>query len=164
LDEQGNVSGSGQQLPQQFQPLCGQFTCEPIDACQVAVRPGEAGDKTKPDRILGGTEDNGNRGGCRLGRERRGAGACNDHCDLPTNQFGRQRRQPIDLIVGPAIFDGHVLALNKARVFQALAERTQAVRLSVRRCGVKKPDHRYRRLLRTRRERPSDGCRAAKRG
>jgi hypothetical protein len=57
------------------------------------------------------------------------------------------------LILGPAIFDGQVLALNKARVFQALAEGTQAVVRGVKRCGVKKPDHRHR-LLRARRERP----------
>src|SRR5262249_4750401 len=43
---------------------------------------------------------------------------------------------------------------------QALAEGTQAVVRGVKRCGVKKPDHRHR-LLRARRERP-DGCRAAK--
>src|SRR5262249_28551405 len=34
---------------------------------------------------------------------------------------------PIDLIVGPAVFDGHVLALGEARVFQALAKGMQAV-------------------------------------
>jgi hypothetical protein len=49
-------------------------------------------------------------------------GFLNDHCDLSANEFGRQRWQPIDLIVGPAIVDGHVLALDKACVFQALAE------------------------------------------
>ena len=107
-----------------FQPLCGQFTCEPIDACQVTVRPGEADDKTKPDRIFGGAEDDGNLRGCRLGRERGGGDACNDHCDLSANQFGRQHRETIALIVGPAILDGHILALDKARVFQALAECT----------------------------------------
>jgi hypothetical protein len=32
------------------------------------------------------------------------------------HQFRRQRRQPIDLIVGPAVFDSYVLALDKARL------------------------------------------------
>ena len=37
----------------------------------VAARSSEAGDKTKLDRVFGGDEDDGNRRGCRLGRERR---------------------------------------------------------------------------------------------
>ena len=37
-----------------------------------------------------------------------------DHGDLPANQFGRQRRQPIDLILRPAVFDRHILALDIA--------------------------------------------------
>ena len=44
---------------------------EKIDPCQVAARPGEAGDKTKPDRVFADGEDDGDRRGCRLGRERR---------------------------------------------------------------------------------------------
>jgi hypothetical protein len=31
-----------------------------------------------------------------------------DHGNLPANQIVRQRRQTIDLIVGPAVFDRHV--------------------------------------------------------
>ena len=45
-----------------------------------------------------------------------------DHGDLPANQFGRQRRQPIDLTLRPAVFDRDVLALDIAGVLQALAE------------------------------------------
>ena len=61
-------------------------------------------------------------------------------------------RQPIGLIVGPAVFDRHVLALNVAGLLQALAEPTQTLRVpAVRRCGVEEPDHRHRRLLRARR-------------
>ena len=69
-------------------------------------------------------------------------------------RFGRQRRQPIDLILGPAVFDRHVLALDIAGVLEALAKSAQTVRERVRRSGVEKPDHRHRRLLRARRERP----------
>jgi hypothetical protein len=42
---------------QQVEPLCRQLTAEKVDPCQVATRPGEAGDKTKPDRVFGGNED-----------------------------------------------------------------------------------------------------------
>ena len=71
IDEHGNASGCGHQLAQEFQPLCGQLATEKIDPCQVAARPGEAGDKTKPDRVFADDEDDGDRRGCRLGRERR---------------------------------------------------------------------------------------------
>src|SRR5262249_61314929 len=46
-----------------------------------------------------------------------------------------------------------VLDLNKAGLLQALAQPAHALRERVRRCGVEKPDHRHRRLLRPRRER-----------
>ena len=71
IDEHGNTSGSGHQLTQELQPLCRQLAREKIDPCQVAARPGEAGDKTEPDRVFGDDEDDGDRRGCRLGRERR---------------------------------------------------------------------------------------------
>jgi hypothetical protein len=83
-----------------------------------------------------------------------------DHGDPSLHQFRRQVRQPIYLVVGPTIFDGHVFALDEAHVFQALAEYTHAV--SVGRRRVEEPDHRHCRLLRARRERPS--CRRAERG
>ena len=53
IDEHGHASGRGHQLTQQFQPLCRQLGIEKIDSCQVAARPGEARDKTKPDRVFG---------------------------------------------------------------------------------------------------------------
>ena len=58
-------------------------------------------------------------------RRRSGRG---DHGDPSANQFGRQRRQSIDLILGPAVFDRHVLALDIAGVLQALAKCAQTVR------------------------------------
>jgi hypothetical protein len=93
-----------------------------IHARQVAARPGEVGDEPKPDRVYSDDEDDGDRRGCRLGRQRRsGTSGHHDHGNLPANQFGRQRRQPIELIVGRAVFDRHVLALDRAAVFEALA-------------------------------------------
>jgi len=43
--------------------------------------------------------------------------------DPAANEVGRQRRQPIHLILGPAVFNRDVLALDIAGVLQALAER-----------------------------------------
>ena len=51
-----------------------------------------------------------------------------DHGDLPANQIGRQRRQSIELILGPAVYDRHVLALDIAGLLQALAKCAQTVR------------------------------------
>jgi len=58
------------------------------------------------------------------------------------------------------IQDRHVLALNKARLLEALPESAQ--KFFVLRYSGEDPDHRHRRLLRPRRERPSR--RAAERG
>ena len=61
-------------------------------------------------------------------KRRSGAADRDDHGDLSANQIGRQRRQPIDLILGPAVFDRHVLALDIAGLLQALAKCAQTVR------------------------------------
>ena len=71
IDEHGNACSRGHQLTQEFQPLCHQFGREKIDARQVAARPGEARDQTEPHRVFAEDEDDGDRRGCRLGRERR---------------------------------------------------------------------------------------------
>src|SRR5262249_59957449 len=76
------------------------------------------------------------------------------------NQLGRHPGQPIHLILGPAIFDRHALALDIASILEALAEWAEKILTGVRRSLVKEPDHRHSRLLRPRRERPR-GCRAA---
>ncbi len=104
IDEHGNASRSGYQLTQEFQPLCRQLTQVKIDACQVAARPGEAGDKTELHWVFGDYEDDGDRRSRRLGREHRRA-IRGQHGDRPANQFGRQHRQSIDLTLGPAVFD-----------------------------------------------------------
>src|SRR5262249_59414116 len=71
----------------------------------------------------------------------------NDHGDLPANQIGRQRRQPAKLIVGPAVFDRYVFALDIAGIFEATAKSAQTVREPVGRLAVEESDHRHRSLL-----------------
>src|SRR5262245_21440049 len=63
----------------------------------------------------------------------------------------------------PAIFDCNVLAFDKAPVFQTLTERSQELRVVAGRPGAEEPNHRHRRLLRLRRERPR-GRRAREKG
>src|SRR2546430_828858 len=61
----------------------------------------------------------------------------------------------------PAIFDRDVVPFDKTGLIQALVERSQVVRKSFAGSSVEEPDHRHRRLLRARRERPHS-CPAAK--
>src|SRR5262249_19623355 len=70
------------------------------------------------------------------------------------NSFGPQLRQSIVLVLGEAVDDCYVLAFNIADVLEVQAECAQTVRHRVRRSGVREPNHRHRRLLRIRRERP----------
>src|SRR5262249_23539106 len=57
-------------------------------------------------------------------------------------------------ILGEAVRDRDVLALDIAGIFEALAESAQKVPDRFGRLHVEKPDDRHRRLLRARRERP----------
>src|SRR5262249_44483558 len=107
-------------------------------------------------RVVVDEEDDGNRRGCGLGRQHRnGTPGRDDHGHLPANQVTRQGRQSIQVIIGPAILDDDVLTLDKASFFEALAKSTQTVLdHRARRSVVEEADHRHRRLLRTRRDRP----------
>jgi hypothetical protein len=97
---------------------------------------------------LGDAKHDGDRRGRRLGRQRRnGTSRRNDQGHLSVNQFGCQRRQPIHLILGPAVFDRHVLALDIAGVLQATVKSAQKVRVNVRRSLFEEPDHRRGRWL-----------------
>jgi hypothetical protein len=89
-----------------------------VDAGRVAARPGEAGDKTMLDRIIDDGEDDRN---CRCrssGRNRER----NDHGHATADQVSHQRRQAIELVVQPVVFDHHVPAFNVAGFTEPLAE------------------------------------------
>src|SRR5262245_54123601 len=155
IDEHGHAHGGGHQLAQKLQPCYYQIYAKEIDTGQVAARPGDARDKTKPDRIIRNGEDDWDCRGCRLGRLRRwGASAGGDDSDLPANQVGRQLWKPVILALRPAVDDRHILALNVADLLQTSAPGVQTVPDHVLRSGVEKPDHRHRWLLRPHRERP----------
>jgi hypothetical protein len=145
---------SGDHLAQKLEPLCGQLSSEEGHSGDVAARPVEAGDQAQPHRIGAEHEDDWYRRGGGLCRERwSGAAACDDQGHLTASQIGRQFRQPIGLIVRPAIFDRHILALDVAGLFQPMAECGQLLRIRIGEGRVQEPDHRHRGLLRARRER-----------
>src|SRR5262245_11247173 len=76
------------------------------------------------------------------------------------DQIGRQCRQPIVLLLRPAILDGDIPTLDKASFAQAMAEGAQPARVPVGGCAAEIPDHRQPSLLRPRRNRPRR-CRTA---
>jgi hypothetical protein len=61
------------------------------------------------------------------------------------------------LTVRPAILDRDVLGLDETHLAKASAVRGHPTRKNLRHCAIEKADHRHRRLLRARRERPRYG-------
>src|SRR5262249_12143753 len=149
----------GQQLAQEFQPLCCQLGREESNAGGVAARPSEVRNEANSHRVLTGQKHDGDRRRCRPGCEYRRYASRSDYGNLTMNKISRQHWQSIKLILGPAVFYRHVLAHDVASLLQALAECPQPFRNRIRRSRVEIPDHRHRRLLRARHERPR--CRRA---
>src|SRR5262249_8743842 len=72
------------------------------------------------------------------------------------DQVGRQTRQSLRAIICKAILDCYILTFDKPALGQALTECGHKVR-GTGSCGAsEEPNHRHRRLLRARRERPRD--------
>src|SRR5262245_24163546 len=85
----------------------------------------------------------------------RAAGCYNDRHPT-TDQIVGERRQPVILPPCPAILDGYVLAFNKSGFIEPTVETGDKVRKLGRCLTIKKSNHRHRRLLRARHERPRD--------
>jgi hypothetical protein len=148
--------GLRDQLTQQFQPLRHQFDSEKHHARNVALWAVEAGNKAFTNGVRSDNEDDWNRRGCRPCRpchEQAAGGRYYGH--LPLHQFNCQRRYSITSTLGPAIVDADVAVLDIADFAQAPPERGNEVRELTGRFHAEKPNHRHRRLLRARCERPS---------
>ena len=108
----------------------------------VTLPPGRLRLATRPslDRIAADREDDRDRRGRGLGRERRGiATGATITATWRSNQIGRQRRQSIVVTFRPAVFDRHVLALDEAGFVQALAERGTGTARRRRRRAARNP-------------------------
>jgi hypothetical protein len=116
-----------------------------VHARDVAARPVQAGDKTLSDRIASGREHDRHTRGCALGRKHR-HGIPDNQVHRPVDQLIHQSRQSIGPALCPAEFDRNILALDVARVLQALAERCYELRCVRRRRAAQKSDHRHRLL------------------
>src|SRR5260370_25718749 len=133
IEEDSDAGSSWYQLTQELHLLRHQFGIEKIDPRQIATRPGEASDKTKPDRVFGDDEEDRDRRSCCLcSKYDGGTSARKDHGDLSVDEFGRQFGHSIDFIFRPAVDDCYVVAFNIAGVSEALAKSAQTVRHRVR--------------------------------
>ena len=115
-DEHGNASGCRHHLTQEFQPLGHQLSRENI--VPVRLLPGLARLATRPS-LTGSSPTLKTMGIVVVAALAATAAAisnCCDHGDLASNQFGRQRGQPIELTLRPAVLDRYVLALDVAAV------------------------------------------------
>ena len=140
---------------QEPKPLCRKLHPNVTDPSGVAAWPIEAGNKTDFHGIGTNDEDNRDRGGRRLGRERGcSANRCNDDIHAPANQFGRQRRQALVVTVGPAILNRDIPTFDVSGFAQPLAECGDKMRKGCSRCAVEKANDRHRQLLRLRPQRP----------
>src|SRR5262245_23519840 len=77
-----------------------------------------------------------------------------DRRHLTAYQIGCEVGQSVGLVLRPAILDRHILALDVAGFTKALPKCGQIACTISKRRAAEEPDHRWRSLLRARRERP----------
>src|SRR5262249_46333504 len=163
IDEHGKSGGGGNQFAKQLYAFCLQRGRKKTHACPAATRSIEARNETKLNRVISGQEHDRNCFRHRLGGKcRRNATSGGNNRERMGDEISGKRRQPIVLTFRPAIFDGYVSSFDIACLIETLTECGYLVRRAVGRCAVEEPDHRHRRLLRARRERPC-GCAAEQR-
>ena len=134
IDGYSRTNRSGQEFTQKFQPFCGQLGIEKINACQIAA--GRARLATRAS-LTGSSDVMKTMGSVVVAalaaNVRRITSGSGNHRDLPADQIGCHRRQPIGLVFGPAIFDRDVLAFDIAGLLKSLPKCAHALRVTVRR-------------------------------
>src|SRR5262245_62065971 len=139
---------------QQPKLLCPKLRRNEGDTGDVAARPVETGDEAELNRVAAGYEDDRDRRSRRLGYNCRGDVMRSDHRHLTAYQIGCEVGQSLDLVLRPAILDHDILALDVAGFTNPLPEGGQITCTIGKRRTAEETDHRHRRLLRARRERP----------
>jgi hypothetical protein len=156
--EHGNAGEeAGQQLLQQLQPFLLHLEGERGKAGDVSAWTGQVRDNADTYRIADRPHDDRDRGRCAFsGKGRRRAPGDND-VDGQRNKLGGQRGVTFVPVLRPAIFKLQILSFDIAPLAQTLAQALDWRPPLVR----EHSDDRFsNRLLRARRERPSN-CRAA---
>jgi hypothetical protein len=122
VDQDADQLGPGNELVQLAETLGSHIDRGEGHAGDVAARPIEIGNQARSNRIVADYEDDRCRARCRLGGLRRSAVA-DDHRHPTPHQVCRQLRQPILLPVRPAVLHRDILAIDEARLLQALLKR-----------------------------------------
>ena len=99
-----------------------QLDPEKIDSRQVSARPGEAGDKTKLDRVFADTEDDRDRPGRSVGCKRNKVAAWLDNSHATTHEVSHERGKAIEFTLQPVVLHHYVLALEVAGFVEAFTE------------------------------------------
>src|SRR5215211_3183961 len=161
VEEHADQSSRRNEFVQETKPLSLHLANEKIYPRRVAAGSVKAGYETKVDRVHAAAEDNRNGRGCRLRSDRRIGGTCrSDNVHSTPNQIGNKRRQSVVLALCPAVLDRHVLAFHVSAFIEALMECCQRISGVAGRPTAEESDHRHRRLLCARRERPCHGSAA----
>src|SRR6516165_2003669 len=158
VDQHGDDRGPGNHFVQQSESLRFRPCRELIDPGQVATGPVEARDEPGCGGIVADSEDDRNCPRRLPCGERPSVAGHKQHGYLGANQIGRERRKSIELTLGKAVFDGHVLAFDVAGFLEALQERGYLLAQRSARPGAQESDHRHHRLLRPHRHRPRSGA------
>ena len=116
-----------------------------------------------PDRVSADAEGDRDRRGRSFGRKRRTVTSRSDNGHATADKVGHERQQAIVLATEPVVLDHHVLVLDVAGFAEAFIKRGCRACRAIDRPTADKADHRHRRLLRARRERPSGRSTAEKR-
>ena len=104
-------------------------------------------------RVSVGAKDDGHGRRRRLRRQRCLDAAGYDDRDAAADKIGCERRQPIYSVLRIPVLDRHVLALDIPGLLQALEKRSKEVLDKFSGMRGEVPDHRHRRLLRSRHDR-----------
>src|SRR6516165_6242214 len=129
-----------------------------VDSGDIALWSVEARDETDLNGIIAASENDRNSRGRLLGGHRRRIAACHDHRWPFVDQISSKLGKPIELVLGPTIFDRNIPPLDIIGLLQALLERGHKELIVVRRRAAQKPDRRQRWLLRACTERPCCRC------
>src|SRR5262245_31846292 len=138
----------------QLQSFLRQHGADNPNAGDISAGPAEAGDKAEFEWVGTGDEDDRNRLCCGLSCKYAGWSQRTDHRYAALHEIGRHCRQRIITICYPPVLDRHVLTFDITYFGKTAAEcGIEPHRIGLRQ-ATEISDHRHRRLLRARRERP----------
>lgn len=132
---------------QYFQSLRRDFHVQLGHACDVAARPAETLDEAELNRVRGAFEHDWNGLGRRFRGQRCWRAGRGDDCDLTPNQIGSKRREMVVLVLRPAVFDGHVAAIDVTGLTETIEESLYLRGIGFGRRGIKEANHRRQSLL-----------------